>query len=92
MGKYPWWVEEKEKCMWCYKFMNLFVATVNEKEDGVEMTYLCENSKCSHLTHFSTPNKMVFVQQGKKAVEVFVKKMAEPDSSGSSVPPETIEA
>jgi hypothetical protein len=76
---FPWWVAEKDQCIWCRKYNDLISVCVNDASNAVEMWYACDNPKCEHLEYFKVPFKICIIQEGKTAVEVFNKKMAEPE-------------
>jgi hypothetical protein len=79
MSKFPWWVVETDQCIWCRQEAKLFNVCVSDAQDGVEIHYVCENPKCEHFLFFKIPNKVCIIQQGKGAVEVFNRKMKEPE-------------
>ena len=81
----PWWVAEKDQCTWCNKFNDMVLACVNDAGDAVEMHYACDNPKCEFLRIFRVPNKVCIIQYGKGSVEVFNRKMAEPEVKDGKV-------
>ena len=87
---YPWWVTEKEQCIWCRTYSNLVSVGVNKEENAVEMYYSCENPNCEHLQWFKVPNKVCILQHGKGAVDVFNRKMKEPTVEYAKVEPEDV--